>query len=170
MKPFYGNHAARAKYYALRRWTRVTSATSIACLLIIGLLYFPEYLLHEQLVSQHKELYALASPSTAKPVDMSTMQLALSKIQARQQKANGPTTLLKKIKTFCKDDSSLESLSLKHHNLQITLAAKNASTLVTIADSLSQHPACADLHISSLEPKEQRMIAILKSQQEFTNS
>lgn len=169
MKPFSGTTVSRTKYYALRRWIRISTVASILCVLTIVLLQLPEYVMHQELRDQHKELHSITLASIQKPIDIGTMQLAFSKIQTRQKKAGHPVALLKKIKNLCKDDTSLESLSLKRHNLQITLAAKNAPTLVTIADCLAQS-AFPDLHISSLEPKEQRIIAILKSQQEFTNS
>ena len=169
MKPFFSQIATRAKYYAIRRWMMASSLLAIASLFIMSFLYIPEYVMHSQLLAQHKELHSY--DNHAKPLnDPSKIQLALSKIDSRQKKAGQPVALLKKIKNLCKDDSSLESLSLKRHDLQITLAAKNAPTLVTIADSLAQQPACCGLHISSLEPKEQRMIAVLKSTQELKNS
>lgn len=169
MKPFFPQSATRAKYYAIRRWIMASSLLGIASLFIMSFLYIPEYIMHAELIAQHKELHNY--DNHAKPLnDSSKIQLALSKIESRQKKASQPVALLKKIKNLCKDDSSLESLSLKRHDLQITLAAKNAPTLVTIADSLAQQSSCTDLHISSLEPREQRMIAILKSNQESKNS
>lgn len=169
MKPFCSQRATRATYYAVRRWMISSCLLCIAFVIAMSVLYIPEYIMHTQLLTQHKELQSYASHT--KPLnDSSKIQLALSKIEARQKKAGQPVALLKKIKNLCKDDSSLESLHFKRHDLQITLAAKNAPALVTIADSLAQQPSCNGLHISSLEPKEQRMIAVLKNHQEFKNS
>lgn len=169
MKPFFPQSATRAKYYALRRWILASSLLGLGSILIMSFLYLPEYMMHTQLLAQHKELHSYDNHAKLLN-DPSKIQLTLSKIEARQKKAGQPIALLKKIKNLCKDDSSLESLHLKRHDLQITLAAKNAPTLITIADSLSQQPSCCGLHISSLEPKEQRMIAVLKSNQELKNS
>jgi hypothetical protein len=169
MKPFFPQTVTRAKYHAIRRWIVASSLMCTLSILIMIFLYLPEYMMHTQLIAQHKELHSYDTHT--KPFnDQRKIQLALSKIESRQKKAGQPVALLKKIKHLCKDDSSLESLHLKRHDVQITLAAKNAPTLVTIADSLAQQSACAGLHISSLEPKEQRMIAVLKSNQELKNS
>ncbi|CAN5151931.1 hypothetical protein BH09DEP1_BH09DEP1_0990 [soil metagenome] len=170
MKSHSYNTATRAKHYAVRRWIIHSCMLSAACLIIMSILYIPEYILRQELAIQHTQLQANALRKPSSAADASNIQLALSKIESRQKKAGQPVALLKKIKTLCHDDSTLESLSLKRHDLQITLAAKNAPTLVTIADSLAQQPACTGLHISSLEPKEQRMIAVLKSHQEIKNS
>lgn len=170
MKPFFPQSATRAKYYAIRRWILASSLLGLASILIMSFLYLPEHMMHTQLIAQHKELHSYDTKHTKPLNDPNKIQLALSKIEARQKRAGQPVALLKKIKNLCKDDSSLESFHLKRHDLQITLAAKNAPTLVTIADSLAQQSTCTGLHISSLEPKEQRMIAVLKSNQELKNS
>lgn len=170
MKSFYHRNATRAKYYAINRWMKFSCVTIISCLSIISLLYLPEYLLHKELVLQHKELHAHQLINTKKMPEAAPFQLALSKIQARQKKAHEPVTLLKKIKDLCTNDSTLESLSLKKHDLQITMAAKNAPALITLADHLAQQSPWADLHINALEPKEQRMIATIKSHKETKNS
>jgi hypothetical protein len=170
MKSFYFNSASRAKYYAVRQWMRLSILLSSLTLFGIFILYVPEYIFHQELAQQHKQLYSLALTHTKQPTDISSMQVTFAKVEKRKKQADYPPTLLKKIKNLCKDDSNLESLSIKPHNIQITLAAKNAPTLITIADNLALQPSCGNLYISSLEPKEQRMIAILKSTQETRNS
>lgn len=169
MKPFYSQGAARAHYYAVRTWMLSSILLFIATLCLMSFLFIPEYLMQNELRAAHKELQSYAR-GTSVSSDASKIQMALTKIENRQKKAGQPVALLKKIKNLCKEDSSLESLSLKRHDLQITLAAKNAPALVSIADSLAQQPSCTGLHISSLEPKEQRMIAILKKHQETKSS
>ena len=168
MKSFFFNAATRAKHHAIHAWMIRSTILGSICLLIMATLSLPEYLLHQELASQQRYECALhKAPCTT---DSSNARLALSKIEIRQKKAAQPVALLKKIKSLCANESCLESLSIKRHDLQITLAAKNAPALVTIADTLAQQPACDGLHICSLEPKEQRMIAILKSHQETKNS
>lgn len=169
MKSNFYTTDTRAKYYAIRSWIRCTITLSIILFATMGMLYLPEYLLHRQLSTQHAELHSLAFKN-ATPQNTTALQLAFTKIESRQKKATRSVALLQKIKSICKDDSSLESLSFKRHDVQITLAAKNAPTLISIADSLAHQPSCHGLHISSLEPKEQRMIAILKSTHEMKNS
>ena len=170
MKSFYSNSASRAKYYAVARWMRLSIFATSITLFGICILHIPEYVLNKELTQQHTQIHSLTLSQVKQPTDMASMQLAFAKVEKRQKQAGYPVALLKKIKSLCKDDSSLESLSIKPHDMQITLAAKNAPTLVTIADNLAQQPACTNLYISALEPKEQRMIATLKSHQETKNS
>lgn len=170
MKSFYFNSASRAKYYAVRQWMRLSIFLSSIILFVICILYIPEYFFHQELIQQHKQLHSIALTHIKQPSNIISMHLAFEKIKKRQKQASYPVTLLKKIKNLCKNDSSLESLNLKPNNMQITLAAKNAPALITIADNLAQQSPYRDLYISSLEPKEQHMIAILKSTQETKNS
>lgn len=169
MKP-YSPTTSRARYYALRRWIRISSMASALLLFCMALLYIPEYFIHNQLKNQHSQLQSIALKNGTITPDSTAINVTFAKIKKRQKQANGPVTLLKKIKSLCKDDSNLELLSIKRHDLQITLAAKNAPALVSIADNLAQQPSYSQLYISSLEPKEQRMIATLKSHQEIKNS
>lgn len=170
MKSFSHTTATRAKYFTVRRWIRFSTALTIITFFSMSILYIPEYFLHQDLTKQHKELHSIAFKNSKQPTNTATIQLAFTKIEKRQKRATVPVALLKKIKSLCKEDTSLESLSLKPHDMQLILAAKNAPALISIADNLTQQPSCSHLYISSLEPKEQRMIATLKSHQEMKNS
>lgn len=170
MKSFSYTNVTRTKYYAVRRWLRVSICLSVSTIFIMGLWYLPEYFLHQELAQQHTQLHSLALQNGKQATNTPTIQVALSKIEKRHKKASCAVTLLKKIKNLCNDESSLESLNLKSHDVQIVLAAKNAPTLVTFADNLAQQSSYSNLYISSLEPKEQRMIAVLKSHHEIKNS
>lgn len=170
MKSFSYTNATRAKYYAVQRWLRVSICLSSSAIFIMGVWYIPEYFLHQELIQHHTQLHSVALQNSKQATSIPRIQAAFSKIEKRQRKANYPFTLLKKIKNLCKNESSLESLNLKSHDIQIMLAAKNAPTLVTLAENLAQQSPYSSLYISSLEPKEQRMIAILKSHLEIKNS
>lgn len=169
MKPFSFTNISPARHMAITRWLRISSLITTICIVLLVCISVPEYLLSKNNALHHKELQRATSARASATALDPNVQLAVTKIEARQRKAKNSVALLKHIQSVCKEDSTLESLQIKPHSIQITLAAKNTNTLMTMADTLAQQPPYKGMYISSLEPKEQRMIATLKSQ-ELKNS
>ncbi len=151
----------RARHYAVHRWLMISSCATVLCLLCLAFYSVPEYLVSRTLDAQQKELQLFAL-QTHKNANMASLQLMIAKVESRRKKTCAPLALLQQVKKLCHDDTSLESLTIKPHDMQITLAAKNAPGLVSIAGTLAEHPLCNGLHITSLEPREQRLLATMK--------
>lgn len=169
MRPFSFTTISRSQHIAVKRWLKVSILLMSACFCMLICVGIPEYILNKKLLAQHQELRQIIASRT--PIETSgSLQTTILKIESLKKKSSHTLSLLKHIQSICAQDSTLESLAIKHNDIQLTLAAQNTHTLVTLADSLAQHALTKGMHISCLEPKDQRMIATLKSNPMIRNS
>lgn len=169
MKPFSFTNISRTQHVAVTRWLRVSSAMTGLCIAILLCISATEYFLNKNITMHHQQLQQAIHARTTPALDPN-MQLMITKVESRQKKSKHPLALLKHIQSICKEDSCLESLHLKHHEMHLTIAAKNTTTLMAMAGTFADQSPYKNVHISSLEPKEQRMIATLKCVGEIKNT
>lgn len=169
MRQFSFTSFSRSQHRAIARWITVSIVLIGGCGAILLCVSAPEYFVYEKLTTHYAELKQATSARTPAKIDPHA-QLAVTKIESRKKKSHHTCTFLKQVRSLCSADCSLESLLIKHDDIQLTLAAPHTHTLVALADSLNQNSLCMGMHISCLEPKEQRMVATLKTHQQIKNS
>lgn len=158
------------KQKAVRAWFVLSFITISISIVGITAYHTMQWLLYRSLraqqedyTNQMQQLNTLMTHLTTTQSEHKNLHNQLQAIHTHLNQGNNPAELFKLIKS-CLKVSHVESLSLSTNFFEIKISIDTLNSLVTITDTLSQQKKCNGLCITTLEHKDKKLIATLKTE------